>query len=115
METITTVDQLFACYDSILQITARMLDAARKDDWDTSIELQERYSTLVDTLRPVFWKFTFDAPQRARIEDMTRRILADETEVRDLAAPRLARLSALLASGRQSQTMQKMYGVSPRG
>ena len=92
-----------------------MLDAARKDDWDTSIELQTRYSTLVDTLRPVFWKFTFDAQQRARIEDMTRRILSDETEVRDLAAPRLARLSALLASGRQSQTMQKMYGVSPRG
>jgi flagellar protein FliT len=114
MESIGTVDQVFMYYDTILQVTAQMLDAARKDDWDTSIELQKRYSALVDTLRPVFWRFTFDAQQRARIEDLTRRILSAETEVRDLAAPRLARLSALLASGRQSQAMQKMYGLSGR-
>jgi flagellar protein FliT len=115
MESITTVDQLFMCYDTILQVTGQMLSAARKDDWDTSIELQKRYSALVDTLRPVCWSFTFDAQQRARVEDLTRRILSDETEVRNLAAPRLARLSALLASGRQSQAMQKMYGLSARG
>jgi flagellar protein FliT len=114
MESIGTVDQVFMYYDTILQVTAQMLDAARKDDWDTSIEFQKRYSALVDTLRPVFWRFTFDAQQRARIEDLTRRILSAETEVRDLAAPRLARLSALLASGRQSQAMQKMYGLSGR-
>jgi flagellar protein FliT len=115
MESIATVDQLIMCYGTILQLTGRMLSAAREDDWDTSIELQKRYSALVDTLRPVFWRFTFDAQQRACVEDLTRRILSDETQVRDLAAPRLARLSALLASNRQSHALQQMYGLSPRG
>jgi flagellar protein FliT len=114
MDTITTVDQLFMRYDNILHTVGRMLSAAREDDWDTAIELQKRYSSLVDTLRPVHASFAFDGPQRARIQDLTRRILADETAVRERAAPRLARLSALLVSNRQTIALHKAYGLSPR-
>jgi flagellar protein FliT len=112
METITTLDQMFACYDSVVQVSARMVDAARKDAWDTVIELQKRYSAMVDLLRPVYGHFKLDASQRARVEDLIRRILANESEVRERTTPRLARLSALIASNQQTQALHKAYGLS---
>ena len=111
METIATLDQMFACYDTVVHVSGRMLDAARKDDWDAVIELQKRYSALVDMLRPVYGRFKLDASQRLRLEDLTRRILADESQVRERTVPRLARLSALMASNQQTLALRKAYGV----
>lgn len=111
METIATLDQMFAGYDTVVHVSGRMLDAARKDDWDAVIELQKRYSALVDMLRPVYGRFKLDASQRLRLEDLTRRILADESQVRERTVPRLARLSALMASNQQTLALRKAYGV----
>ncbi|MDR3385477.1 MAG: flagellar protein FliT [Rudaea sp.] len=115
MEAIITADQLLARYDSILHVTERMLSAAREDNWDSVIELQARYSTLADTLRPVDASVPLDDSQRVRKHDLTRRILSNETAVRELGAPRLARLSALLESGRHTRALHKMYGLSAYG
>ncbi|MFL9917762.1 flagellar protein FliT [Paraburkholderia fungorum] len=115
MEAITTADQLLVRYDSILHLAERMLSAAREDNWDTVIELQARYSALADTLRPVDASIPLDDSQRVRKHDLTRRILSNETAVRELAAPRLARLSALLESGRHTRALHKTYGLSAHG
>jgi flagellar protein FliT len=112
MEALTTLDQLFQCYESIAQVVRGMLKSAREDDWDAVIDLHQRYNTLVDLLRAVQGRFSFDMAQRARVEDLTRRILADEAQVRERAAPRLARLSALLESNRQTVALQKTYGLA---
>jgi flagellar protein FliT len=115
MDTPTTLEQLFQHYETIAHLSGNMLKAARAEDWDTVIALQQQYSALVDTLRPVYDRFSFDASQRARRDALLRRILSDEAEVREHAAPRLARLSALVASSRQTQALQKTYGLSRRG
>ena len=115
MEPINTADQLLMRYASILQVVERMLSAAREDNWDTVVELQAQYSTLADTLRPVDASVPLDDSQRLRKHDLTRKILADEAAVRELAAPRLARLSALLESGRHTRALHKMYGLSAHG
>ena len=115
MEAITTADQLLMRYDSILHVVEQMLSAAREDNWDTVIELQERYSALVDTLRPADGSFPLDQSQSIRKQDLTRRILSDEATIRELTASRLERLSALLASSRHTRALHEMYGMSPRG
>jgi flagellar protein FliT len=46
---------------------------------------------------------------------LIRRILTDDATIRDLITPRLARLSALLASNRHTRALQEMYGVKSRG
>ncbi len=78
-----------------------MLAAAREDQWTVLIELQKDYSALVDRLRPVDATFVLSEHERARKHDLIRRILLDDAVIRELAMPRLARLSALLASNRQ--------------
>jgi len=115
METIVTVEQLFGRYDAIAGVVGQMRSAARADDWDRVIELQQQYSALVDTLRPVDASFELTEPQRARKQELTRQILADESAVRELASPRLARLSAQLTSTRQTRALHQMYGLSARG
>jgi len=115
MDAPSTHEQLFQRYETIAHLSGNMLKAAQQDDWDRVVVLQERYSALVDTLRPVHGRFTFDAPQRARLDALLRRILSDETEVRERVTPRLARLSALIASNRQSQALRKTYGLPGYG
>lgn len=102
-------------YDSMRHVVERMLSAAREDNWDTVIELQTHYSTLADTVRPVDASIPLDDSQRVRKHDLTRRILSDEAAVRELTVPRLARLSALLESGRHTRALHKMYGLSAHG
>jgi flagellar protein FliT len=115
MDTPTTLEQLFQRYETIAHLSDNMLQAARADDWDTVVALQQQYSALVDTLRPVHDRFSFDSSQRARRDALLRRILSDEAEVRDRAVPRLARLSALVASNQQTLALQKTYGLPRHG
>ncbi|WP_207004594.1 flagellar protein FliT [Trinickia mobilis] len=115
MDAPATLDQLFQRYEIIAHLSGNMLKAARQDDWDAVIALQQKYSAVVDTLRPVHGRFSFDASQQARQQALLRCILTDEAEVRERAAPRLAFLSALIASDRQTLALQKTYGVPLRG
>jgi len=115
MDEPTTIEQLFQRYETIAHLSGNLLKAARADDWDTAITLQQQYSALADTLRPVHDRFSFDASQQARRDALLRRILSDEAEVRDRAVPRLARLSALVASNQQTLALQKTYGLPRHG
>jgi flagellar protein FliT len=112
MDAPSTHEQLFQRYETIAHLSDNMLKAARQDDWDRVVALQQQYSALVDTLRPVYGRFSFDAPQRARLDALLRRILSDETEVRERVTPRLARLSGLISSNRQSLALRKTYGLT---
>jgi len=109
-----TVEQLFQRYEAIAAVVGDMLSAARADQWNTLIQLQEQYTALVDSLRPVDATFDLDEAQRTRKHELIRRILADDAAIRDLITPRLARLSALLSSSRQSRALQEMYGVKSK-
>ncbi len=106
-----TVEQLFQRYEAIAKVVGEMLNAARADQWNTLIQLQDQYTALVDSLRPVDASFDLDEAQRARKHELIRRILADDAAIRDLITPRLARLSALLASSRHTRALQEMYGT----
>jgi flagellar protein FliT len=96
-------------YEAIAALSARMLAAARRDDWSVLIELQDDYKHLVDSLKALDATVTLDEGERHRKFDLIRQILADDAAIRDLASPRLARLSALLAANRQTLALQDMY------
>lgn len=115
MDEPTTIEQLLQRFEAIANLSGSLLKAARVDDWDTAITLQQKYSALADTLRPVHDRFSLDASQLARRDALLRRILSDEAEVRDRAVPRLARLSALVASNQKTQALQKAYGLPRYG
>jgi flagellar protein FliT len=108
--------ELFSYYEAIAAVTARMLDAARADNWNQLFQLQDEYERLVDEIRPIDARSALDEAGRQRKHDLLRQILDHDAEIRDLASPRVARLSALIASNRQTRALNDMYGLkSQRG
>lgn len=108
-----TADGLFAAYEAIAALMTRMRAAAHDGDWNTVIAMQDRYRELVDRLHPMDAATTLDDGQRARKHDLLRHILAADADIRDLAAPRLARLAAQAASQRTARALQQTYSGSP--
>ncbi|HTJ92013.1 MAG TPA: flagellar protein FliT [Pararobbsia sp.] len=104
--------ELFSYYDAIIAVTVRMLDAARKDDWNQLFQLQGEYVRLVDEIRPIDARVALDEAERQRKHDLIRQILDNDAAIRDLASPRIARLSALIASDRQTIALRDMYGLN---
>lgn len=102
-----------ARYEAISAVTARMLNAARNDDWNHLFKLQREYERLVDEIRPIDAGILLDDADRQRKHELIRQILDHDAEIRDLASPRLARLSALIASKRQTHALHAMYGLTP--
>ena len=89
-----------------------MLSAARKSLWADLIGLEEEYRQLVDGLKEAEVGIRLSAAERARKYDLIRRILADDAAIRDLASPRMARLSALFSGSSQSaRVLQQLYGA----
>jgi flagellar protein FliT len=87
-------NELLARYESIADVVGRMLAAARREEWDVLVELQDRYMG-----------------ERQRKFDLLRRILADDAQICDLANPALARLSALIAASRPTRALRETYGM----
>jgi flagellar protein FliT len=108
--TISNADFLLR-YEEIAALSAQMLAAARRDDWNGLIGMQDDYIRLVASLKAVDETMTLAESERQRKFDLIRQILADDAAIRDLASPRLARLSALLAVNRQTRALQDMHGL----
>jgi flagellar protein FliT len=104
-------EEMLQCLEAVAALTGRMVDAARRDDWDVVMGLQDEYRTRVETLRDCDRAMQLDEPSRQHHHELIQRILADDATVRDLANPQLARLQALLAAGRQRRALQDMYGL----
>jgi flagellar protein FliT len=109
-----TNEELLSRYEALAVLMAKMHEAADGDNWGIVIALQDQYKQLVDGLKPDHGLPALNEGQRARKHDLLRQILSDDAIIRDLASPRLARLSALLSSNRNTRALQEMYGLKPR-
>ncbi|HTH62468.1 MAG TPA: flagellar protein FliT [Paraburkholderia sp.] len=108
----TSNSEYFARYEAIAAISARMLCAARSALWHELLGLEEEYRQLVDGLKEAEVGVLLTAAERTRKYELIRRILADDAAIRDLASPRMARLSMLFAGTSQSaRILQQLYGT----
>ncbi|AOK28179.1 flagellar biosynthesis protein FliT [Burkholderia singularis] len=100
-------DEYFARYEAIVDVSGRMLVAARDAAWHSLSGLQAEYLRLVDGLRQAEEGVLLDDAERRRKFELIRRILADDAAIRDLAAPEVARLAMLIHASRS--TLNDLY------
>ncbi len=105
----TSNAEYFARYEAIAAISDRMLMAAREALWNDIVGLQEEYRRLVDGLKHAEDGVKLDDTERARKYELIRRILADDAAIRDLANPRMAKLSALFAASCPASVLKELY------
>ena len=98
-----------AIYEAIAELTSRMLNAAKEQDWDTLTELENRSAQLVDKLK--YFKDLEPLSGNATQQKVAtiKRILVDDREIRDLVSPRMARLSSMINSSHTGKKVTRAY------
>lgn len=93
-------------YEVIAAITSRMLEEARASHWDEVVVLGSQYNEAVETLRGMN---QLSEEDRAARRNLLTRILDDDANIRQLAAPELNRLGRLLGDIRRQHTVLQAY------
>lgn len=101
-------------YESMSQISASMVEAARANDWDRLVELEHEVSRLCIRLRfeetPAS-SDRLDEAGRARKLELIQRILADDLEVRRHAEPWMNDVRTLLGGNARQRAVDRIYRV----
>lgn len=87
-------------YEEISALSARMVDAARRGDWDELVELERRVATLRERLAGVVVPLPDSiesAPEVARMRGLIKQILDDDAEVRRHTEPWMEQVRLLLS------------------
>lgn len=108
------MDATLPLYEHLASLSARMLDAARKNDWDTFCQLENETVSLREQLSaqdPFERQKTIDPASKARKIEMIRQILADDREIRTHTEPWLENVKTLLAGGSRQRALNSAYGL----
>jgi len=97
-------------YEAILDVTARMLDAARNSDWDLLVEREQECRMLVERLVAARAEVDLDDDARKRKAEIIRKVLSDDAAIRDLTQPWLARLQHMMTSTGRERQLHAAYG-----
>lgn len=92
----TNKAEYFAQFETVAAISRQMLVSARRARWDDVVILQKEYQAALDAMKGAQNHIELSDADRTRKFELVRQILVDDAEIRDLANPRLAKLSALL-------------------
>ena len=106
-----TSTEIIQTYESILAVTAEMLEAARNADWDRLVEREQHCRELVARLMQAREAAPLDDDSRKRKAQIIRKVLADDAQIRDLTQPWMARLQHMMTSTRQERRLNAAYGT----
>jgi flagellar protein FliT len=88
-------------YEEISALSARMVEAARRGDWDGLVDLERHVATLRDGLvaeaAPVQTDSPEAIPEAARVRVLIQQILDDDAEVRRHTEPWMEQVRLLLS------------------
>lgn len=104
-----------ALCEAVAAATDRMLEAARRADWDSLVDAERQCAMLVERLRDSAPPPGLDDGERARKATLIRHMLANDAAVRDIAQPELARLAALLSPSLREGRIARAYGAGQAG
>ncbi|WP_210543922.1 flagellar protein FliT [Rhodoferax sp. PAMC 29310] len=112
-------DQTIAVYESVADITSKMLAAARNSDWDGLCTLETDCASQVRMLKSIETTATSEKAEkgvpmtnatRLRKRALIEKILADDREIRQLTECWTAQLSNLLNRPRVERQLSMAYG-----
>jgi|TARA_A100001391_G_scaffold156327_1_gene114316 flagellar protein FliT len=98
-------------YQTIANLSGKMVQLARENQWDEVVATSQAYSEAVNALRQ--YEPLDDSDRLAR-KPLLQKILQDDAEIRELAAPELVRLGSLLGSMRRHQNVLQTYLAPPK-
>lgn len=103
-------ETLLSTYDALSATTGHMLAAARREDWDRLVSLEQNCAELVARLSSLESDDPLPTGIQHRKAALLRKVLADDAAIRDITQPYLKRLEAMLGANRSEQRLLNAYG-----
>lgn len=98
-------------YESMSELSAGMVAAARRNDWDRLAALERGVARMRDTLAAGEARQpTLSAEERGRKLALIHRMLDDDAEIRRHTEPWMENVRAYLASASRSHQVGRAYG-----
>lgn len=91
-------DEVIEVYADVVQITNKMLLAARNARWDDLVNLEQHCAQRIHELSYGEAPIQLPADLRNRKVDMLRKILADDREIRNLTEPWIKQVAQVMSS-----------------
>ncbi|UVW27878.1 flagellar protein FliT [Massilia sp. H6] len=105
-----TSEDIVDTYETMAVITDQMLRAANDNDWDRLAQLEQQCALHVRQLK-AHEPQPLAGAERVKKVDAIRRMLAADRQIRELSAPWMARLSALISNTTTERRVARAYGV----
>ena len=103
-------DQVLALYETLSQISAQMLTAARAHDWEELDALGTRYVRETETIKAETPCDALTRVQRLKKGQIIREILDNDRAIRDITQPWMRELQALMNQVGTQRKLQQAYG-----
>jgi flagellar protein FliT len=101
LQEITMSQQLIEYYKAIEDSSAKMLDAAKSENWDQVVHFEGACAVLIEQLRNRAAQEQLQPEQRAEKTRIMQRILNNDAQIRYLAEPWLMHCEQNLDGPRQ--------------
>ena len=103
--------QAIANYELLSTLTGQMREAAEQGEWDQLVGIEHQCSELVATMKRVDAEVKLDEAAHQRKNQLIAKIMADDTEIRNLTHIWMGQLQLNMQSNRQEQLLLHAYGV----
>lgn len=96
-------------YETVAELTKKMLLAAQQQDWDALAELEANCAQQVATLKLTENALPLPSDMRARKLAIIKSILANDREIRNIVSPWMVRLNSLMNSLHMENKLTRAY------
>lgn len=99
-------------YVQMCAISQRMVDAARANDWETLIDLEQSIARLRDTLTEEADRAADGLASAEKKRELIHRLLKDDAEIRRHTEPWMEQVRMFLTGNSRKQKVDSAYGAS---
>ena len=98
-------------YEQMSDLSARMVEAARVNDWERLIDLEQAVVALREVLLKEAAGSEVDPGEADKRRALIRRILQDDAEVRRHTEPWMEQVRRFLSGNVRKQKVKRAYGA----
>ncbi|MES2741311.1 MAG: flagellar protein FliT [Pseudomonadota bacterium] len=106
-----SAQEVLSVYQAMAELTEQMVTAAGQSDWDRLVLLEQHCARHVATLKAHEPAQALSGAGRQKKIDLIKKLLADDRAIRDLTAPWMTQLSALINNTGTERRLAHAYGA----
>jgi flagellar protein FliT len=103
--------QVIAHYELLSTLTGQMLAAAKSEEWDNLINIEQQCSELVAAIKPLDAEVVLDEAACQHKKHLINNMLSDDAEIRVRVQKWMHELQLSMQSNRQEQRLLQAYGA----